>query len=126
MIFGAFPSAAKGQSISQGMLWERFLPETIATRKTYTPLTEDWLSSFSVSTATLCGAPLRHFWAKCIATRLSSPVFSLQHCQQCLRLLEVSGVKPFGEPAVDIPKYLLRFLTLPLALPESSEAGGST
>ena len=58
--------------------------------------------------------------------RVCTFVLSPELVQQGLGLLEIRRVKPFGEPAVDIPKYLLRFLKLPLALPESSEAVGST
>jgi hypothetical protein len=49
-----------------------------------------------------------------------------QRLQQRLGFLEVSGVKPFGEPTVNIPKYLTRFFSLPLTLPESSKTGGNS
>src|SRR5262245_44844139 len=49
-----------------------------------------------------------------------------QRLQQRLGLLEISGVKALGEPPVDIPKHLPRFVSLPLTLPQSSQAGGSS
>src|SRR5919197_982098 len=45
------------------------------------------------------------FWTKYIGVRLSSPVFSLQLCQQRLRLLEVGGVK-----ALAIAMWALRLV----------------
>ena len=47
-----------------------------------------------------------------------------QRVQQCLRLLQVSGVKPLGEPAVDRGQQLIGFDTLAVVLPEATEAHG--
>ena len=52
------------------------------------------------------------------STGVSTGVALRQRVQQCLRLLQVSRSEAFGEPPVDVPKYLPRFLTLPLLLPE--------
>src|SRR5215471_14785348 len=49
-----------------------------------------------------------------------------QRVQQCLRLLQVSRVKPFGKPVIHRGEQVVGFLTFALLLPESSEAGGST
>src|SRR6516162_11008492 len=44
--------------------------------------------------------------------------------QHRLGVLQVSGVESFGKPAVDVAKYLTCFLSLPVLVPESSQAGG--
>jgi hypothetical protein len=41
--------------------------------------------------------------------------------QQGLRLLEVGGVKPFGEPAIDLRQELSGFITLALLLPQPTQ-----
>src|SRR5215510_711353 len=64
------------------------------------------------------------FWAKCIGVRLSSPVFSLQLCQQRLRLLDVSGVKALREPAIDRGQEVVGFGTPTLLLPQVCQAHG--
>jgi len=52
---------------------------------------------------------------------------ALRQCvQQCLRLLQVGGVKALGEPAVDWCQEAMGFLTFALLLPESSQAGGGS
>src|SRR5215471_1742313 len=47
-----------------------------------------------------------------------------QRVQQRLRLLEVGGVKPLGEPAVDGCQQLVGFGPLALLLPEARKAHG--
>ena len=47
-----------------------------------------------------------------------------QRVQQCLRLLQVSGVKALGEPAVDRCEQLAGLGTLVLLLPQAGEARG--
>src|SRR5713101_7354354 len=49
-------------------------------------------------------------------------VSSGQLLQQHFRLLQVFGVKPFGEPAVDLRQYLPGFFLLPLLLPQPAQA----
>src|SRR5262245_34691435 len=50
---------------------------------------------------------------------------ALRQCvQQYLRLLQVSGVKALGEPAVDGCQQCVSFGTLALLLPQASEAHG--
>src|SRR6516162_1497816 len=53
---------------------------------------------------------------------VSTGVALRQRVQQCLRLLQVRGVKALGEPAIDRCQQLVGFLSLALLLPESSEA----
>src|SRR6516164_802506 len=55
---------------------------------------------------------------------VSTGVALHQRVQQYLRLLQVSGVKALGEPAVDRCQQFVGFGALALALPEASEAGG--
>ena len=43
-----------------------------------------------------------------------------QRGQQCLRLLQVSGVKALGEPAVDRGEEVIGFLAFALLLPQAS------
>ena len=40
-----------------------------------------------------------------------------------LRLLQILGVKPFGEPVVDRREQLVSFVALALLLPQAREAG---
>jgi hypothetical protein len=47
-----------------------------------------------------------------------------QFLQQRLGLLEVGGVKAFGEPTVDWRQQCMRFGALALLLPEAAEAHG--
>src|SRR5919108_3471486 len=47
-----------------------------------------------------------------------------QFLQQRPGLLEVSGVKALGEPAVDLGEHLAGGITLALALPQPCEAHG--
>src|SRR5262245_28977419 len=47
-----------------------------------------------------------------------------QRVQQCLRLLQVSGVKALREPAVNWCKEVIGFLALALLLPQAREAHG--
>src|SRR6266571_7950261 len=49
---------------------------------------------------------------------------SPQRLQQCLGLLEVSGVKTLGEPAVDLRQHLPGSVALALALPQATQAHG--
>src|SRR5215813_13766933 len=48
----------------------------------------------------------------------------LQLRQQGLRLLQVSGVKALGEPAVNRGEQVMRLLALTLLLPEAAQAHG--
>ena len=59
----------------------------------------------------------RQNWAFCNYGVVSTPVLCPQLLQQCLRLLEVGGVKPFGEPPVDWCQEVTGFLTFALLLP---------
>jgi hypothetical protein len=45
--------------------------------------------------------------------------------KQCLRILQVSGVKPLGEPVVDRCQQVVGFLALALLLPQAAQARGS-
>jgi hypothetical protein len=45
-----------------------------------------------------------------------------QFFHQSLRLLQILGVKPFGEPTVDLSQELARFFLLALALPQAAQA----
>jgi hypothetical protein len=42
--------------------------------------------------------------------------------EECLGLLQVSGVKALGEPVVDLPQQLSGFLAFALALPQQQQA----
>src|SRR5262249_23514872 len=53
---------------------------------------------------------------------VSTGVALRQRVQQCLRLLQILSIKPLGEPAVDRCQQLMRFLSLPLLLPQATEA----
>ena len=55
---------------------------------------------------------------------VSTDVVLHQRVQQCLRLLQVSGVESLGEPAVDLGQEPARFKALALLLPEATEAHG--
>ena len=56
----------------------------------------------------------------------STGVALRQRVQQCLRLLQVGGVKALGEPAVDWCHEVLGFLAFALLLPQVSEAGSGS
>ncbi len=47
---------------------------------------------------------------------------TLQFFQQCLCFLQVFGVKPFGEPAIDLRQHLPGFFLLALALPQLAQS----
>ncbi len=49
-----------------------------------------------------------------------------QFLQQRLRLLQIGGVKPLGEPAVDRGEEVAGFGGLALGVPEAGEVGGGT
>src|SRR6266446_406580 len=53
---------------------------------------------------------------------MSSAFPSGQCIKQCSSLLEVSGVKPLGEPAVDRCEQVVGFGALALLLPEARQA----
>ena len=57
---------------------------------------------------------------------VSTEVALRQRVQQCLRLLQVSGVKALGEPAVDRGQQVVHFLALALLLPKSSETSSGS
>ena len=57
------------------------------------------------------------------STGVSTGVALRQRVQQRLRLLQVSGVKALGEPAVDWREEVMGFLVFALLLPETSETG---
>src|SRR5262245_56553498 len=57
---------------------------------------------------------------------VSTGVALRQHVQQCLRLLQISGVKALGEPAVDGCQQLVGLGTFALLLPQPAQASGST
>src|SRR5262245_749608 len=50
--------------------------------------------------------------------------FSRQRIEQCAGLLEVGGIKPFGEPAIDLGQELAGCGALALLLPQASQAHG--
>ena len=52
----------------------------------------------ALHTQEVMGIPIQHWRG---GKGVSAGVALRQCLQQCLRLLQVSGVKPFGEPAVD-------------------------
>ena len=56
---------------------------------------------------------------------VSTGVALCQRVQQCLRLLQVSGVKPLGESAVDGCQQFVRLGALALLLPQACQAHGS-
>jgi hypothetical protein len=60
---------------------------------------------------------LRQFWAKRFSGVLCTPILSLQFVEQRLGLLEISGIKALGEPAVDRREECVRFGPLALVLP---------
>jgi hypothetical protein len=53
------------------------------------------------------------------ASKLAPAPLSHQFFQQPLGLLQVFGVKAFGEPAVNIGEHLPRFVLLALPLPQT-------
>src|SRR5882672_10029358 len=54
--------------------------------------------------------------------RFSSLTISSQLLEQCLGLLEISGVKALAEPPVDRNKQLMGFSPLALLLPQATQA----
>src|SRR5262245_66320909 len=58
------------------------------------------------------------------STRRYVPPSLRELLQQRLRLLEVSGVKALGEPAVDRREQLVGFSMLALLLPQAGQAHG--
>src|SRR5215471_15534331 len=61
------------------------------------------------------------------APRLSLPTEgrrSAQHVKQRPGLLQISGIKPFGEPAMDLRQQLQRLRPLALALPQARQTHG--
>jgi hypothetical protein len=48
----------------------------------------------------------------------------LELVQQCLRLLEIRRIKPFGEPVVDRGQHVVGLLALALGLPQARQTGG--
>jgi hypothetical protein len=55
---------------------------------------------------------------------VSTGVALRQRLQQCLRLLQVSGVKALGEPAVDRREQLVGLTAFALLLPQPAQARG--
>src|SRR6266851_9140634 len=51
---------------------------------------------------------------------------SRQLIEQRLRLSQVTGVEPFGEPAIDLGQQLPSLGALTLLLPQTTQAGGGT
>src|SRR5713101_7687577 len=49
-------------------------------------------------------------------------LLTFEFCQQRPGLLQVCGVKPFGEPAVDLRQHLPGFFFLALLLPQPAQA----
>ena len=47
-------------------------------------------------------------------------------CQECLRRLQIGGVKSLGKPAIDVGQYALSVIPFALLLPEPTQAHGST
>jgi len=54
---------------------------------------------------------------------VSASVALCQRLQQRLRILQVSGIKPLGEPMVHGCQEVMGFLAFALLLPETSQAG---
>ena len=52
---------------------------------------------------------------------MSTGVGLCQRLQQCLGLLQVGGVKPFGKPAIDRRQQFVGFPVLALLLPEAAQ-----
>src|SRR5262249_35623770 len=57
---------------------------------------------------------------------VSTGVALRQRVQQRLGLLEISGVKAFGEPPVDWGQEVMGFLTFALLLPQARQTHGGT
>ena len=55
---------------------------------------------------------------------VSTEVALRQHVQQCFRLLQVSGIEAFGEPAVDRGQQLAGRGAFALMLPQAGQAHG--
>ena len=47
---------------------------------------------------------------------------SCQRIEHCFGLLKIGGVKPFGEPAIDLGQHLAGFRALALLLPQPAQA----
>src|SRR5712691_3192189 len=61
--------------------------------------------------------------SECVALPVTSGLrVSAQLFQQCLGCSQVVRVKPFGEPAIDVPEQLPRRLLLSLPVPEAGQA----
>ena len=58
------------------------------------------------------------------STDVSTSVALRQHVQQCLGLLQVCGIKPFGEPMVDWCQEVMGFLAFAPLLPQACQAHG--
>src|SRR5690606_38047311 len=64
----------------------------------------------------------QHLATRCRTAPVRTP--ALQCLQDDLRLLQVGGVKAFGEPAVDRRQQLVSFGPPALPLPQAAQAGG--
>src|SRR5262245_12667738 len=62
--------------------------------------------------------------AGAVSIRVVTPVLSRQLLQQRLRLLEIGGGKPLGEPAIGRREQLAGLRTLILLLPQTAQAHG--
>src|SRR2546422_7366399 len=71
------------------------------------------------SRATLCSR--LGLWLSVHLPLTSALLVSSQFFQQCLGLLQVFGIKPFGEPAVDLGQQLAGFVLLVLTPPQSTQ-----
>src|SRR5262244_2964348 len=63
-------------------------------------------------------------WANPPLRLRRGPALGSQRLEQCLCLLQVGGVKPLGEPAVDRREQLTGFSALALTLPQAGQAHG--
>src|SRR5262245_4462613 len=96
-----------------------FFPCSLCLWRNFTSLKENSVQS--------CGERvLQHFVSACwfSARLLVTPTLlvSGQLCQQHLRLLQVFGVKPFSEPAIDLGQQLPGVVLLALLLPQPRQA----
>jgi hypothetical protein len=55
---------------------------------------------------------------------VSANVSSRQRLQQRLGLLQIGGIEPLGEPAIDRGQQLVGLSPLALVLPQAAQAGG--
>ena len=67
---------------------------------------------------------MQRSWANGLSGVLGTPMLLRQRLQQGFGLLEVSGVKALGEPAVDRRQQLVGLGALALLLPQAGQAGG--